>query len=399
MQQMLLRKKTDVRERCSRRVKYLQAACDQNMTIFSRALCGTGEGRHAAQEIDSTMRQRFEAVLGTTTCFALICVAGCAGGASEVAPPGGTQPQFTVALSGAVSPIPLRMRLAAPRIGRQKFFERAGGEGGGDLYVSQFSGTPVQEYHLHNKKNGPPLCSLGGKGVNGIAVDPSGNLWVPNGTGGGQGYTQEYAPNCGAAMLQITDNNGQPADVGFDGHKNIYILSIYGKSGAPGSVNVYNSAGTLLRSLSDPTFSELIGIATDSHNTVFVSNRESNGDADVVEFPRGKMPGTVLSAVTLGLPGAPQLDKSNNLIITDWEAFTLNVYAPPYTGPPAVTSMVGLSLWCPLDRKETLLYCADTSGSVDVYDYPSGKYAYSFTNGLSSSGFATGSAAAPAAPL
>ncbi|HEY2475660.1 MAG TPA: hypothetical protein VGI19_12800, partial [Candidatus Cybelea sp.] len=295
-----------------------------------------------------------------------------------------------------VSPIPPRIRAAA-RIA--PIFAAPAGGHSGDLYVGQFSGTPVQEYPLNNKKNGPPVCSLPGQSVNGIAVDQSGNLWVPNGTGGGQGYTQEYAPNCGAAMLQITDNDGQPADVAFDSHKNIYILSIFGKSGAPGSVDVYNSGGTLLRNLSDPTFSELIGVASDSHNNVFVSNRQSNGVANVLEFKHGKMPGTVLSAITLGLPGAPQLDKHNNLIITDWEAYTLNVYAPPYDGSPTVTPMNGLSLWCPLDRKQTRLYCADTAGSLDVYAYPSGKYLYSFTNGLSSSGFPTGSATTPAARL
>ncbi|MGB8964451.1 MAG: hypothetical protein WCB99_02310 [Candidatus Cybelea sp.] len=344
------------------------------------------------------MRKPFETVLGAVAWLSLINLAGCAGGMSTVAPSGGTQPQFTVARSGAVSPIPPGMRTAAGG-GRQSFTEHPSGRRGGDLYVGQFSGTPVQEYPLQNKKNGPPLCSLSGESVNGIAVDPAGNLWVPSGTGGGQGFTQEYAPHCGKPMLKITDNDGQPADAGFDSHRNVYILSIFGKSGASGSVDVYNSTGTLLRNLSDSTFSELIGIATDSHDNVFVSNRQSNGDANVLEFRHGKMPGAVLGAITLGLPGAPQLDKSNNLIITDWDALTLNVYAPPYTGSPTVTPMVGLSLWCPLDRKETHLYCANTSGSVDVYDYPSGTHAYSFTNGLSPSGFASGSAVAPAARL
>jgi hypothetical protein len=240
---------------------------------------------------------------------------------------------------------------------------------------------------------------LPGTSVNGIATDRAGNLWVPNGTGGGQGYTQEYAPNCGAAMLKITDPNGQPADAGFDSKHDVYILNIFDAAGQPGSVNVYDAHGTLLRSLTDPSFSELIGIATDSHDNVFVSNRTSQGVATVVEFPGGKMPGTLLSAITLGLPGAPQLDRANNLIITDWQAYTLNVYAPPYTQAPTVTPMHGLSLWCPLDRHEDHLYCADLGGSVDVYTYPGGAYAYSFTNGLVPSGFATGSAVNPAAPL
>jgi len=333
-------------------------------------------------------------------CAALALTAGCAGISSTTAPPAVSKVrQLTIARSGAVSPILIGMKLSRVRAGSTRFVNARRAGTGGYVFVGQFSGPPVQEYHLDNKKNGPPICSLPGESVNGIATDRAGDLWVPSGTGGGQGYTQEYAPNCGAAKQKITDPNGQPADVGFDSKHNVYILNIFDASGQSGSVNVYDAQGTLLRSLTDPSFSELIGIATDNHDNVFVSNRDSQGNATVVEFPHGQMPGTLLSAINPGLPGAPQLDRANNLIITDWEAYTLNVYAPPYTQAPTVTPMHGLSLWCPLNHREDRLYCADLGGSVDVYKYPSGTYLYSFTNGLSPSGFATGSAIQPAAPL
>jgi hypothetical protein len=334
-------------------------------------------------------------------CAALALAAGCAGSSSTVGPPTfvTNARQVTVARSGAVSPIPAGMTPSQLRVRSMRFGNARQARARKYVFVSQFSGTPVQGYHLNNKKNGPPVCSLPGQSVNGIATDRAGDLWVPSGTGGGQGYTQEYAPNCGAAMQKITDPNGQPADVGFDSKHNVYILNIFDASGHPGSVNVYNAHGSLIRSLTDPSFSELIGIATDNHDNVFVSNRDSQGKATVLEFARGKMPGTLLSAITPGLPGAPQLDRANNLIITDWQAYTLNVYAPPYTQAPTVTPMHGLSLWCPLNHREDRLYCADLGGSVDVYKYPGGTYLYSFTNGLSPSGFATGSAIQPAAPL
>jgi hypothetical protein len=354
------------------------------------------------------MRHRSHIQAGSivsAACFAL--VAGCSGNNSgtadssqafaPAAAASSVSHELTIGRNGAVSPVSATHdRSTHHLVGIDAIVPEATK---GYLYVGQFSGTPVQEYHLDNKRNKAELCSLSGTSINGIAVDPIGNLWVPNGTGGGAGYTQEYAPNCGKALLDIADPNGQPADVGFDRQRHIYILNIFGVAGAPGSVDVYDSSGKLLRTLSYSTFNELIGIATDSHNNIFVSNRDSQGDADIVEFPHGKMPGTLLSGIVLGLPGAPQFDRSNNLIITDWNNYTQNVYAPPYNGSPAVTPMQGLSLWCPLDRKETHLYCADLGGSVDVYAYPSGTYQYSFTNGLSPSGFATGAATDPAAPL
>jgi len=337
--------------------------------------------------------------------FAL--AAGCSGAPSATSPSSpafgpstvgsATLRQLTVARNGAVSPIPPSLDRSIRHLAGLNVAQPDSAKA--YLFVSQFAGNPVQEYHLNNRKNGPAVCSLSGTSINGIAVDPAGNLWVPNGTGGGQGYTQEYAPNCGAPLLKVTDPNGQPADVGFDRQHHVYILNIFDANGVAGSINVYDRTGSLVRSLTNSTFNELIGIATDSHNNVFVSNRDAQGNATVVEFARGKMPGKLLGGIVLGLPGAPTLDRSDNLIITDWNNYTLNVYAPPYTGAPTVTPMAGLSLWCPLDRQETHLFCADLGGTVDVYAYPSGTYAYSFNNGLSPSGFATGSATDRAAPL
>jgi hypothetical protein len=339
----------------------------------------------------------------------VVLVAGCSG-AAAVAPtaisPAGTARHaalerlaFSVARSGAVSPVPAEL-VAGARVRGALTIATKRARGRGFTYVSQYSGTPVQEYHLQNQSNGAPVCTLPGEAVNGVGVDPRGDVWVPSGTGGGQGYTQEYGRTCGDAKRKIVDPNGQPADAGFDRKGDVYILSIFGRSGAPGSVDVYNAKGALIRSLTDPTFNELIGIGTDSHDNVFVSNRESNGVATVEEFPGGKMPGTLLGNVSLGLPGAPELDKNDNLIITDWNAYTLNIYAPPYTGAPIVTAMQGLSLWCSLDRGERLLSCANLgTGAVDVYEYPGATYEYSYDNGLSPSGYATGVADRPAAPL
>ncbi len=344
-----------------------------------------------------------------TLCLAsVVLVAGCRG-AAQVTPaagtPGGAVPRaahvrlaFSQARSGAVSPVPAALLAGAPVHAAVNF--EAKRARGGFTYVSQFSGTPVQEYHLKNQSNGAPVCSLPGTSVNGLGVDQSGNVWVPSGTGGGQGYTQEYGRTCGDAKRKIVDPNGQPADAGFDRKGDVYILNIFGRSGAPGSVNVYNAKGTLVRSLTDPTFNELIGIGTDSHDNIFVSNRETNGDATVEEFFGGKMPGTLLGNITLGLPGAPELDENDNLIISDWNAYTLNIYAPPYTGAPTVTPMQGLSLWCSLNHGEQLLSCANLgTGAVNVYAYPGATYEYSYNNGLSPSGFATGVADRPAAPL
>lgn len=116
--------------------------------------------------------------------------------------------------------------------------------------------------------------------------------------------------------MTITDSTGEPADVGFDGRNRVYILNLNNVSGPP-TVQFYNSTnGKQLGTLSDPSLNDLFGIGTDQLGNVFVSNLTTANIGTVVEFPHGKMPGSQLSGVGLGLPGAPTFDSNNNLIIT-----------------------------------------------------------------------------------
>lgn len=265
----------------------------------------------------------------------------------------------------------------------------------GHIAVAQFGASSVLWFPLNDKKNKAPKTCQPASSTNGIAIDRYGNLWVPDGRAN---TTTEYAPDCGSAKLTIPDPTGEPADVGFDGKNSVYILNLNNISGAP-TVEVYNAtSGQQVGTLSDPSFNILFGIGTDRHGNVFVSNLTSSNHGIVIEFPKGKMPGTQLSGINLGLPGAPALDKSNNLIIADWYHYTIDVFAPPYTGAPSVSPLQGASIWCKLNHKQSQLYCGDAdNGSIDVYAYPGNVYQYSYTSGLSPSALVTGIAPDPPA--
>jgi hypothetical protein len=262
------------------------------------------------------------------------------------------------------------------------------------IAVAQFGGSSVLWFHLNDKANKPPVICEPASSTNGIAIDRGGNLWVPDGRAN---TTTEYGPNCGAAKLTIPDSTGEPADVGFSGNS-VYILNLNNISGAP-TVEVYNKdTGKQVGTLSDPSFAVLFGIGTDRQGNVFVSNLEQSNVGNVVEFPKGKMPGTQLSGVSLGLPGAPAFDRHDNLIITDWLRETIDVFAPPYSASPTTSTLMGSSIWCKLNRNEKNLYCGDADfGAIDVYGYPGNAYKFSYTSGLSASGLVTGVAPAPAA--
>jgi hypothetical protein len=263
------------------------------------------------------------------------------------------------------------------------------------IAVAQFGSSSVLWFKANDLKNRPPKVCEPANSTNGIRIDRYGNLWVPDGRAN---TTTEYAPNCGAAKLTIPDPTGEPADVAFDHSGHVYILNLNDKSGPP-TVNVYTAAGKHIRTLSDPSFAVLFGVESDNKGDVFVSNLTSSNHGIVVEFPQGKMPGTQLSGVNLGLPGVPAFDAQDNLVIGDWQHLTIDIFAPPYTGSPSTFHMMGAAIWCPLNHQEQRIYCGDAAnGSLDVYAYPSGTYLYSDTAGLSPSALVTGVAPAPPAP-
>ncbi len=266
---------------------------------------------------------------------------------------------------------------------------------GDHIAVAQFGGSSVLWFPLNDKTNKPPAICQPASSTNGIAIDRYGNLWVPDGRAN---TTTEYGPNCGGAKLTIQDPTGEPADVGFAGKNRVFILNLNNLSGAP-TVEIYNStSGKQLGTLSDPSFAVLFGVGTDRKGNVFVSNLTKNNVGNIIEFPKGKMPGTQLSGVSLGLPGAPTFDGQNNLIITDWLAETIDVFSPPYQASPTTSPLMGSSIWCKLNQREKNLYCGDADhGSIDVYGYPGNTYKFSYTAGLSASALVTGVAPAPAA--
>ncbi len=300
-----------------------------------------------------------------------------------------------VASDGARSQLPAGFKPNRRRPDWMRLPEDESGTSGNHIAVAQFGGSSVLWFPLNDKTNKPPATCEPASSTNGIAIDRDGNLWVPDGRAN---TTTEYGPNCGAAKLTIPDATGEPAHVGFAGQNRVFILNLNNVSGAP-TVEIYNSTtGTQLGTLSDPSFAVLFGIGTDRKGNIFVSNLTKSNVGNVIEFPKGKMPGTQLSGVSLGLPGAPTFDRHNNLIITDWFAETIDVFSPPYQASPSTSPLKGSSIWCKLNQKEKDLYCGDAdNGSIDVYSYPGNTYKFSYTAELSASALVTGVAPSPAA--
>lgn len=259
------------------------------------------------------------------------------------------------------------------------------------VYVASYNpsgSTPVDDYHANDTKNKGHFCQITsvGEGINAIGVDPSDELWVPQGLDPKTGSADivSYGPSCGAQGTTLSDAKGQPAGIAFAPDGTRYVNNILGPSSSAGNVAVYPAGKTKpSRVLTNPNIFFANGVGVDSKGNVYVSFYSSTSATGVMKFKGGQMPGAILGKIKNGAPGAITFDKNDNLIITDDSAVTLNVYAPPYDKAPKVYPLQGHSPQCSLNHAQSNLACGDkTNTSVDVFSYPAGAYLYSFNKGL-----------------
>jgi hypothetical protein len=196
-----------------------------------------------------------------------------------------------------------------------------------------------------------------------------------------------FAPDCGPAGTVFVDHD-RPWYPVVDGNT-LYLTNLDVDSGQkPDTIEVYDVDGTgkPSRKLSHPPIAAGIGLAIDKHHNLFWSATDYGGlEGEVVEFPRGKMPGSVLSATKIGKdsPGGVLIDSSDNLLFIDVTSSAILLYAPPYNSPAfAVIPLKVGATYCALSVNQKQLFCMDDAGLVDAYKYPSGDYSYSYSNGI-----------------
>ncbi len=288
--------------------------------------------------------------------LAAALLAGCAGATSQT-PVAGVEPM--AGRSAVAQPIDLLLPAKTP----------------GGLYVGQFSANVINEYTLPDKNNSAPRCTVGFVGaVNGIGVNAKHVLYVPNDSPRG---IYLWAANCGKSLPTLSDGNGQPADVAFDG------TTVYVDDATTGGIDVFAHGATApTGTLSNAAIAgSNFGVAVDGKHNVFESSQTGSGV--VVEYAGGKEPGSVLAITGTATPQGLEFDKKGNLLVMDTTNGVL-IYAPPYDGAPKhVITPQNFSVYAKLDAANKNLYLSDiVMGTVDAYTYPAGAFEYSISNGL-----------------
>lgn len=317
----------------------------------------------------------------------LLMFAGC--GASIVAQtPSSSQ-------APAVSVIPDWMHVAMRAIPPQPIVYGAATPKTG-VYAAQFWGTDVLGYHTPNKNNGAPLCHVAANYVNGIGVDGTGNLVVPN------GYPVQInvykGPSlCGKLAGSFSDPYGQASDASTQDALNgtIVIANIeVSHSNPKGNGAVCTLAKGCFRELKNKKITYEVGgvaLAKDGDCWLVSENNASFTGAKLTYFHKCTGYGATASGWKNGNWGGLVIDKAGNLVSIDftpqkpalWVYHGCNPRCKLVGGPFALE---GDSFYGSLSKNGTELALGDSQfGQVDVYGYTPTKltYAYSFNNGLS----------------
>lgn len=306
------------------------------------------------------MRNPFRVGYLLAAASLLATLTGCSGGASTVvAPPGN-------GLTGSA------VRLGAPDL-LDTLVVTSG------VYVALANQTNL--YSLPDSKNHPPKCTFPTANAKGIAVDAAGTLWVPSSAA--FNVTTYKKGTCKQAALTLNEPNGSPYAVAFSNTGVVYVADILGMGESHGVISVYpKGASSPSSTLSDPEMIEIRSVAVDRAGDVFAGGVKERGSI-IMEFKNGKMPGKVLRLQT-SIAAGMEVDKNQNLLVVDPGAQLVEAFPPPYSGPAAFTIPTrGSSEFGHLDAANKNIYVSNfSSGTVDVFKYPSGAFKYSITNGV-----------------
>lgn len=272
------------------------------------------------------------------------------------------------------------------------------------IYGSMFYNSFINGYKGGDRKNNPPICTLGSSYANDIAVDGKGNLMNPN---GGVRDVEIYKPECGPELGVLDENAyylGQPSDAASLNVKagTIIVGNIFGV-GAAGDIAVCTLKDQCTGYLTNYyAMYEVAGVALAKNGDCWGSATDRSGFATMTYFKH--CAGTAQNATGWKKTyyGGLDIDTHGNIVAVDafvpqlWIYRGCNPACHVVAGP---FPLHGTTVFGHLNRTGTQWVGGDfENGMLDVYKYGTKAltYEYSISNGLTASDDVEGAAFAPA---
>jgi hypothetical protein len=229
------------------------------------------------------------------------------------------------------------------------------------IYWGSFFSSVI--YIFSAKGTNPPVKGTITTGVSNpqrLFVDAASNVYATN---AGNNTITAYKRGASMPFLTISNSVTNPTGLTVDAAGTVYCANF-----GANTITEYpkgKNSPSLTIPITSPEY-----LAIDTSDNLYVSS--GNG---VTEFPPGSTNGQNLG-LTIGSPGALEVDKAGNIIIIDTSANTIDVFPAGQTTPSkeiAVTA--GSPFELSLNKAETTVYASvQVTGGfiVQVLAYPNG---------------------------
>ncbi len=178
----------------------------------------------------------------------------------------------------------------------------------------------------------PDLVTQSAAGAKGMALDASGDLFVPNQN---DSSVDVFAPPYTGTPTVITNGIDSPQSTVVDSTGDLFVANSDTTSTVTEYASPYTGApvATVTNGVSSP-----VGLAMDASRNLFVAN--GSGSVTVYAPPYTGTPTTITHGISS--PQAIAVDLGGDLFVQNGNS-TVTVYTPPYTAAPVATISSGIS--------------------------------------------------------
>jgi len=197
----------------------------------------------------------------------------------------------------------------------------------GNIYVANYNNGKVSRWNSAHTYLGTYATGKTISNPEGIVFDSAGNCYVED-TGAGAIYKYNSS---GVYQSTIISGLNHPLGISIDPSDNLYIATYVYSSPYTSSVTKYNTAGTLLQTISNAQMDESDGVSVDGSGNIYVLNRAQDQPGTNKGYvTKYNSAGVYQGIFSSGYedPLAISCDPSGNVFVADSHNNQVKIYNP-----------------------------------------------------------------------